>query len=246
MSDEIPMSITAEALLACYQAHGDCVPGTEVRPLHHYTWTVTRPDDSVEVLPCAWCDHLMNDPNPLNSGWVTADLTTANAIQDCDRDALYLAAGAGRFAKFIESLGRTCHSIDIAPEAIELMTLRGVSSELMDAQAMTFADNSYPLVIVGYGLLGVSSDPAGLMAEAARVASERVIVTDWGDFDEPYSVTEKLEWNGKEQSWVAASYGVDQALQWLADAGAAVVYKKVAFLDNPELTDASWLVEVGF
>ena len=126
-----------------------------------------------------------------------ADILTADPMP-----TLYVGAGSGRVPRWLLSNGIPCAAVDNSPDAIELMGRRGIPCELMDACAMTFADDSHERVILhSDGLMDSFEDPADCIAEAARVASSRVLVMGY-EIDPAATVpcTWGLTWQGQTVS----------------------------------------------
>lgn len=247
------MSLFPKAMLVAWKAYGDAHIGDEIQPLHIYNWMSeingVQTDDATSF---ALWDYLSDEP--LSGGWMTHDLTVADAIKEANMDFLYIGGGAGRFAKAALSWGLVGHCIDHSPDAIELMTLRGVPCDLMDGNDMSaYADNSWPLVVISPWSFSGSPDPTQILSEAARVAEQKVIVSDWqvsalpnpplGTWPEPVDVRETIEWNGETEQRDGKAYHLNHVLSMLDDVG-MVPDKSIQFLADLERLDIfSWLVE---
>lgn len=144
--------------------------------LFHQVTCETPLGSVVDQPMCVWkylCDHP-------SDGWLTEYLVLANWLASAPMPTLYVGAGSGRIVKFLLAKGMDAIGIDNSDDAIELMERRGVPCEKMDGAAMTYADDSHDRVVVhSDGVLDSVTDVGPLLTEAARVASERVIVTGY-------------------------------------------------------------------
>lgn len=231
------MDLFPKALLAAYKAHGPCSEGMVMEPVHLYDWS-TKYEDHEVSFPAALWEYLSDSPLP---GWSIPYLTILTAIQEAGLNVLYVGGGSGRMAKAMEAYGLTCHCIDVSPDAIELMELRGVSCSLMDGHSMTFEDGAFPLVVIPHDTFG-TNNPQGLIKEAVRVASSKVIIAGWEAAPDPVEVTETMTWQGETEVSNSWAYHSDSVETMLEDEGATVV-KVVKFLSNPEFPEVSWLIE---
>lgn len=102
--------------------------------------------------------------------------------------ALDLCCGTGDIAFALAQRGADVTGLDFSPQMLEIAAARHSKSQLSnlkflqgDAQQLPFADNSFDVITVGYGLRNLASWQRGL-AEMIRVAGPgaRVIVLDFG------------------------------------------------------------------
>jgi len=207
-------------------------------PIHLYDWEAEWPGQPRDVHPHTLWEYLADNP----MGWPNPDLTFLYAIIASDRDTLYLGGGSGRMAKNIERVGNSCHCIDSQDTAIELMTLKGVSCEKMDANAMTFPDNSYPLVVVAPGVLDVSPDPEALLTRAAEICSERLITAGWTLGPEPVDVQETITWQGESEDRNSKAYPPGHILQMMENAGMELS-TLVEYLGHVDRDELFWVIE---
>lgn len=230
-----------KAMLAAYNAHGSMQIGDEIRPEHLYRYKLEVGGDVVVDDEWALWEYLADS----TVGWRTYDLTVADAIEKIGLDLLYVGGGSGRFAKACAGWGLNCHSIDSAPDAIELMRLRGVSKDLMDGNAMAFNDSDYPLVVIAPAAFDGSDDPTALLAEVARVASDAVLVSGWTRnpvTGETVTYKETITYQGEEEMRNATSYHWTTVEDMLVSAGMSVA-KTVTFLASADSSEVSWLIE---
>ena len=187
----------ARALLAAYKVTGDLEAHSECPDILNYVESATTPRGNYSVLMSMWT-YLSSTPC---IGWLMEQLTLAEHLCADPHQTLYVGAGSGRMVKCLAQHGTEAHGIDLSDDAIELMTLRGISCEKMDGCNMSYADNSYVRVVVhSNGLLDALEDPAQCISEAARVASGRVIVAGF-EIDPASTVpfTWGMEWQGESE-----------------------------------------------
>lgn len=233
------------ALLAVYRKFGDLSQGQETDPIQIYDWTTTYPDGTVVVDPYSMWHYLCDDPT---LGWPIYDTEIIKVIAEANMSTLYLGGGSGRHGNYLATQGITCHNIDTSEDAITLMGLRGASCELMNCMHMTYADGAYPLVVLGFEMFDTLPDPAGAIAEAARVAEKRVIVSGCSMGDAIVPLTGKLEWNDQEETTNYWCYPVAQIVEWMEAAGLTII-RAVEFSNDgmPEegeaIDELYWVVE---
>ncbi len=238
------MRLFSKAMLGAWKAHGDMDVRKQIHPIHGYrhTWSSAgRP--TVAKVHSVW--QLLCD-NP--DAWDEYDKNVLESLEQCDRDMLYVGAGAGRFSRAVGALGLNCTNVDIAPECVELMRLRGIDAIEGDVCHLDpFGTGSFPLVVVppwpfdGCEFSGEGHSADELIAGAARVAGERVIVSGFQLSDDPAPVlySETMEWEGETDSRQAYAYHSDHVVQMLADAG--LVDMDVTLFDDAGAD--SWIVE---
>src|SRR3990172_5754510 len=166
------MDIFARAMLAAHKAHGDIRLGSQVHPIHEYTYTVRSPGFSISNKDSFWrylCDF------PIE-GWLTQEQLVAARLQAINLRTLEVGSGSGRFLKFLTRTGVDNHGIDHSEDAIELMARRGISADLMDGHDLHFADREFPLVYLPIDTIEQSRDLPLLLSEACRVADSVLIM----------------------------------------------------------------------
>lgn len=105
------------------------------------------------------------------------------ALQPQER-VLLLGAGTGEDIRYIPA-GVEIVAIDITPSMVEqirrkaILLNRAVTAEIMDGQALTFADEQFDAVVLNL-IIAVIPDPNACMREAARVLKPdgRIVVFD--------------------------------------------------------------------
>jgi demethylmenaquinone methyltransferase / 2-methoxy-6-polyprenyl-1,4-benzoquinol methylase len=104
--------------------------------------------------------------------------------------ALDLCCGTGDLAFALAQRGAETSALDFSPQMLEVAKIRGRKPEAAsrkpqfmqgDAQAVPFADDSFDIVTVGYGLRNLASWDKGL-EEMVRVAKPggRLVALDFG------------------------------------------------------------------
>ncbi len=102
--------------------------------------------------------------------------------------ALDLCCGTGDIAFALAQRGADVTGLDFSPQMLEVAARRNLKSQISnlkfqqgDAQQLPFAENSFDIVTVGYGLRNLASWERGL-EEMRRVArpGARLIVLDFG------------------------------------------------------------------
>ena len=140
------------AVETAYDLYGDA-DSLEVMPEHLYTWVITSPGwyhvertHDGEKVPFNLVGFFQK--NPLN-GWDTFYVHCADALARLNKKTLYVGAGTGRYLDFLADQGIESYGIDVSDSALTLMGQRGITNvEKMDGAAMSFDDDSYPLVYV--------------------------------------------------------------------------------------------------
>lgn len=184
-------------MLAAYEDVGDTRRGMPFSESIVYESWMNSTAGIVERTKTSSWEYLCRSPI---DGWDMASLTLIEHLVADPHETLYVGAGTGRMIAFMQSNGIACRGLDISPTSVELMARRGMECDLMDAQAMTYADDSFARVVLhGDGLVDSFADPTILIQEAARVASDGVIVAGY-EIDEAESspLTWGMAWGGEE------------------------------------------------
>lgn len=231
-----------KAMLQAHKLYDDWYRGRILEPEIEYIMTSKGPDFDVTTGASFW-DHLCNDPL---QGWTLMDMTFASFLLTIEGNILYVGGGSGRFSKWLESHGRECYTIDSSPEAIELMGRRDVECELMDGMDMSFAANSYPVVVIGGDVLDCYEDPTPFIKEAARVASERIVYCGYireGQTDDKIEYDWSMEWMG-ETDTIKAYYQHHEYMKGLAEAEGMNFERLRTYLPDESKPDLSWILEM--
>jgi len=192
-------SLFARAMNEAHKVTGDTCEGSEHPAILGYLCSASTPRGSYTDLPYSLWAYLCDYPL---DGWSMEHLTRIEHLTADPRPTLYCGAGSGRMAKWLLSQGIPCACIDISDDAIELMTRRGVACEKMNVCAMTFADSSHERVVLhSDGLLESMASPLACLTEAARVASDRVVVCGY-QLDPAVTVPMawSMDWNGEHEA----------------------------------------------
>jgi len=254
------MSLWGKSLLDAWRLFGDGKLGQEITAKNLYRWTTKIGDVVVDDGEYTFFEYLF--PRALVGMWGLFDLVIALAILDCelsvDRqrtwDMLHVGAGSGRLTSAVSSWKAPlrCYSIDNDPSAITLMEARDVPCEWMDAHDMSaFADDSFPLVVISFWMISQSTDIETLIAECARVASEKVIVAGWFakglGHERPVKVVETMtDWQGNTEDYSTTAWHRDHVLRLFAAESMKPTVTRTFLTLDAKPDEISWLVEVGF
>lgn len=134
-----PMLPFGMALLACYRGDDAAT-------------VIVHRDDGVEApLPMKYFFRVENEFSPLEK----------EVISRCRGKILDIGAGSGIHSLFLQSLGFEVTAIDVSPEAVEVMRLRGIH-DVRVADIFSFNVGRFnTLLLMGHGI-GMMSDLAGL------------------------------------------------------------------------------------
>lgn len=254
------MHLFAQTMLDAWKLYGDSKLGDEIQSEQVYRWKIELNGEVTTDEDFTIWEYLY--PYALPGCWSTFDLVVALGIMDCklseddarEYDLLYVGGGSGRFASAVAQWDKPlkCFSVDLSPQSVELMQLRNVPCALMDGHDMSaLEDNSFPLVVLSPWSMGSSEDTAKLVAEAARVASEKVIATGWlggahGD-EQPVTYRETMTaWNGETETHEITARHYNHFLSLFAEHSMVPIVTKtfLALDENPD--ELSWIIEVGF
>jgi len=206
------------AIKFVYDLYGEPSGDFEIMPEHLYYWTVTSPGWTFDMrthdnerVPYTLMSFFLDRPE---DGWETYYVHVADALKRLNKKTLYVGAGTGRYLKFLENQGVEHWGIDISDPALDLMARRGVTNvEKMDGAAMSFGDNSFPLVYIPEDALNYSVSPEVLIAEACRVASQTVVLgserNGSNPTDRPTGHNVTMEWMGITDSFIYTGYPSD-------------------------------------
>ena len=144
-------------------------------------------------------------------GWDSYYVYCAAALARLKKKTLYIGAGTGRYLNFLADQGIESYGIDISDDALALMAKRGITNvEKMDGGAMSFADESFPLVYLPADTVNYADELASLVDEACRVAGETVVIGSerHGTNSEvdPTGYAATMEWMGQTSSFIYTGY----------------------------------------
>ena len=107
-------------------------------------------------------DDGLEEPTPVRRfyrpPWEFTSIEVA-AIERCQGHVLDIGAGTGLHSLALQTTGMTVTAIDISPQAVEIMTQRGVAS-VRCADLFDFAEGPFDtLIMLGHGIGMVENDP---------------------------------------------------------------------------------------
>lgn len=119
--------------------------------------------------------------NPLGQGSYIAEpvqqMRVETIAQRCHGSVLDVGAGDGYASTVIKDAGHPVHVVDISEVRVRRATQEyGLPAEVGDATSLAFEDESFDTVVLAE-ILEHLDNPGAALAEACRVAKDRVIVT---------------------------------------------------------------------
>lgn len=208
-------TLWTEAIEEVYRLYGDGDSDGQVMPEHLYTWSIESPGwnlderyDDGSKMEYSLLSFFQREPL---HGWDSYYVYCAYALARLNKQTLYVGCGTGRFLQFLTDKGIENYGIDISDRALTLLGQRGVTNcEKMDGCAMTFADDSHPLVYLPRDVINWSTDVDAMIDEACRVASETVLIGSdrHGDNSKinPTGHEVTMEWLDKSASCIFTGY----------------------------------------
>ncbi len=113
------------------------------------------------------------DADPLEQ----VDLALVDWVADhAGRELLDLGCGLGGYVKALGERGLRARGLDVVPAYVERAQALGVDAQVYDGERLPEADDGVDTVIM-LEVLEHLEDPAGLLAEARRVARRNVLVS---------------------------------------------------------------------
>lgn len=130
-----------------------------------------------------WDDYAASHPMRERDYWYQADRVDA-VVAVVLGSVLDVGAADGYITERIAQAGHPVHAVDISPARVQRIRASGFSADVGDATDLDFVAGAFTTVVVGE-ILEHLPNPGVALAEACRVAAERVVVTlpldGWND-----------------------------------------------------------------